>query len=366
MIGIRIMTFTLLLIGALFAGVQQVQDVHMYIVREAWDLLRTQYPAVESTDLANHIGTSEEGSSPWETGLVVTGAYREDEEDPIYGYATPFTSITHFWNADLGDDFKWNYAGEDWENNFQKSKAYLYGEHIIVIEKAEWVNPPGQIITARIIKYGNLFNFYNTGEYYYCGYFDLAGQPHLFQNPIFTQYPIDTARKYAYEILGRICHLLADTGTPAHAHNDAHVPIITLDDKYEDWMENNHQNWTYQDALSAGGVFFDIQAYNYPLRFLMYTTNQIADHFPSDDRSGDNNYSATYGGDTYTVLDDIYAALGDPPSSVNPSDIADHAFVYSIQSTAAILYWFALETNQIQPPQPLSVSIAGPSYLQYG
>lgn len=42
--------------------------VHQHIVRQAWQLLTEQYPAMANTELANHIGTNESGTGPWQTG----------------------------------------------------------------------------------------------------------------------------------------------------------------------------------------------------------------------------------------------------------------------------------------------------------
>ncbi|HCK99330.1 MAG TPA: hypothetical protein DHW42_04405 [Candidatus Marinimicrobia bacterium] len=353
--------------ASLLAEIQQADYIHQYIVREAWKLAKYQCPALESTDLAEHIGNNETGNYPWETGLVVSGAYREDHEDPVYGYGgfdlfgiidPVFVTMTHFWNADLGDDFKWNFLGSHWENHYQRAQAYLYGNHSIFIFKKSWAADYQQVILGRFIKYVDLFHLYNTGKLYNNGYIDLAGNIHYWESSELTTINIATSQKYAYEILGRLCHLLGDAGTPAHAHNDDHP----FGDSYENYMKDNYSNWNYEDALNAGGVFFDIFKFNCPLRFLLYTTNQVADHFPSDDRSGDNTVTYSYNGDYYEELNGIINNLGASPSSVNPSDIAEAAFVYSIRATATLLYWFAVETGQITlPPLPLSINISGPT-----
>ena len=112
-------------------------------------------------------------------------------------------------------------------------------------------------------------------------------------------------------------------------------------------MVDHCYNWTYGNALDAGGIFFDIFSYDSPLRFLFYTSNQIADFFPSDDVNGNNNVEYSYDGDYYAELEEIINSLGEPPTTVNPSQIADVAFVYTVRATATLLYWFAVETGQI-------------------
>ncbi|UCG47934.1 MAG: hypothetical protein JSU94_20950, partial [Phycisphaerales bacterium] len=96
----------------------------------------------------------------------------------------------------------------------------------------------------------------------------------------------------AYERLGHICHLLADMSVPAHVHEDLHPSS----DHYEDTISANITAvLTYLDReefnrgmipipghLSAG---FDPEMF--PLFYLMYTTNQRADFFASEDDWGD-------------------------------------------------------------------------------
>ena len=81
-------------------------EIHQYIVREAYKLLKLQVPPIEEPDLANHVGDNEKGDGPWLEGLIVTGAAREDYEEPLYCYGNSGlfglelshqTTFTHFW-----------------------------------------------------------------------------------------------------------------------------------------------------------------------------------------------------------------------------------------------------------------------------
>lgn len=93
----------------LLAGTQQQKHVHQYIVCQAWECAKFQCPDLINTGMADHIGTSEKGddNAPWSNGLVVTGAYREDCEYPVYLYGginpsginLAHVTMSHFWDA---------------------------------------------------------------------------------------------------------------------------------------------------------------------------------------------------------------------------------------------------------------------------
>lgn len=121
------------------AGIQQTGSVHQYIVRQAFNLFKHQIPGSEFSDIAQHIGDSEQGNSVWQTGLVVTGAYREDEEDPVYLYGGVHSwqvTMTHFWNADGGPNqttlrFKNNNADQLPGNVVSEKEVHNYATPVI-------------------------------------------------------------------------------------------------------------------------------------------------------------------------------------------------------------------------------------------
>jgi hypothetical protein len=89
------------------------QNVHQYIVKEAFELLLAT-ANLEITEMQNHIGGLDpiyRGDYAWQKPFITTGAWREDEEDPVFNYDFIFisgfnialVSITHFWDADDGD-----------------------------------------------------------------------------------------------------------------------------------------------------------------------------------------------------------------------------------------------------------------------
>jgi hypothetical protein len=144
---------------------------------------------------------------------------------------------------------------------------------------------------------------------------------------------------------------------PAHAHNEAHLG----GDTYEEGMSISFcQQWTATTALNAGGLLNVSGKYD-PLRYLFYTANQVADHFPSTGTEGDNFFDAAYGTDTYAELQAIIQGLGAPPSSVNVYQIANTSFVTGIRCIAGLLHWFALETELTH-----TITVNSPTYVESG
>lgn len=94
--------FIFLTIKAITADVQQQQEVHQYIVQQAYQYL-ISYLGCDISEIRDHLGTWEQGSNPFTEGKIVTGAYREDEEDIVYLYGWPNNTSTHFWNPDDDD-----------------------------------------------------------------------------------------------------------------------------------------------------------------------------------------------------------------------------------------------------------------------
>ena len=107
------------------------------------------------------------------------------------------------------------------------------------------------------------------------------------------------------------------------------------------------KNWTYLTALSQGSLI-PIQDNNYnTIRYYFYSLNQLTDHFPSGPGSitipGDHDLS----NGSYQFLLDRYQALGNPPSSINVTAIANETFNYTIRVTASLFHWFCTETGLI-------------------
>lgn len=106
----------------------------------------------------------------------------------------------------------------------------------------------------------------------------------------------------------------------------------------------SYVSWNYVNALSQGGTI-NVVGFPNSIKYLFYTTAQIADHFPSNDFSGDNGWGINEPFSNYPPLQEIINSLGPPPSYINVPDIANAAFVYSIRTTAGLFYWFAKEAG---------------------
>ncbi len=191
---------------------------------------------------------------------VMEGAGHEDEVDHIYDMHSvpliPMVTITHFWDADAGPYAPSHVDGPGFDvlfpsgfpNSWQKAEQY-------------WSLALGA---------------------YADGNTDLA-----------------------YDFLGHIAHQMGDNTIPTHVHVSAHDPI-SGDDSVEDWMSQGNSGILIPteapgsdllpgeiDTLISQGPLpiDDIPGRtNTPLGklyWLMYTTNQIADFFPSDREEGD-------------------------------------------------------------------------------
>ncbi len=157
-----------------------------------------------------------------------------------------------------------------------------------------------------------------------------------------------------------MAHLLADMSVPTHAHNNQHGAPT---DKYEDKMKISRDDesfintWVnYWDADRVWNKFKNIMYpyvyYDTPLHHLMYTVNQIADHFASNSVPGDDNYNDMHR--NKELVD--YFPNGILPTTINEYqncsetdliNIRDATFPHAIRATTGLLYWFAEETGLI-------------------
>ncbi len=106
----------------------------------------------------------------------------------------------------------------------------------------------------------------------------------------------------------------------------------------------------------------------------MYTTQQIADHFGLSgpyEGVGNNNISGNPLPEEIVFLNSVVLNNLGAPTYMSSSfsynelvNIRNKTIPQAIRATAGLFYWFAKETGILpSPPQPLSVSISGPSYL---
>jgi len=313
------------------------KSVHPAIIKKAFELLKIRY--IQSggnvTDLAELERSISNG------GAIAYGADIEDQSeslldlelkwigghavyvpknyDPIYNY--PIQVMSHFWDADKGDDYNHFFSCGDivttprYHNAWQKSFEYL--------------------------SYLNVVN-----------------------------YNYDKDKSYQY--LGRLLHLFADMGVPAHTHIDPHTGGITTDvckewkdDIYENFFKDNSNYNTILNENTDNSQFLDLNGdggflYNTPnissntmVKFLFYTMNQLSNFFPSNNINGNNNL--TQG--TNEVISNHYIKFGlcSNYQSNSPKIIADQLTPFMINATANILYWYCLQTNQIQSIKSLAL-----------
>jgi len=402
-----LLTFVLL---SSAANLAHNQYVHQYITSQAYFLLKKSLN-VDITEMLAHLENGPVGP-PWSNGTLLAGAWREDEEDIVYGYSKinpptltgitgsvydfttafgglnpdGFVSSTHFWYADDGDALKTTMTAgirlpHTWWDNvvtftipnaYQKMMNFVNGNFDLRIqliirdfpngngtpcaEQWAWVN----------FKYFYLPNYFNSRILYVSKIEWHDGSVTNYPNlPTFKEshYSLLNGVPYnqfkeniCWEILGRMCHLLQDMSVPAHANVDPHGgnPDLRIDN-----FENNFGDigWTANMVYNIEPNVLNPYISSDPIHFLMYTSQQQANHFasngphmyPNNDIFGGNSLSEeiTYlnslGINNYgepTVMTEIT-----PPAIVE--NMKNKLFPEIIRATASLLYWFACETGLI-------------------
>lgn len=387
--------------------------VHKYITQQAWFLVKDQHN-VQYSAMNSRIGdwwlAQYDGTGPWQIGKIVTGAKREDEEDVMYGYCYPCglwsnATNTHFWDP---EDFECDSdpdntkikiigSGYCFENSLVKAKNYWRGKKFAnddwLVVNVPVLSGPGLATNwyKLYLRYDDLANVYKynqiyvTHAYYLHGI--LATPPYNPPRPLMdfnlqggTRGRIENI---VWEIVGRIAHLLGDAGVPAHTHNDVHPLLVGQGDTYESWMYSaqNFLDVTWTDAKQQGIDYkqtpivdvLNIVGFgpaNDPLRFLFYTTDQLADRLPSDDYAGDNSYDQSGPGyDPYymfmTPIMNSMTTSMDKPSTVDTYEEAEEVlFPYSIRTTAGFLWYVYNKFGIVNTPPPAIYSLTqSPSVL---
>ena len=333
----------LLRVSLTYCETEQEQWVHQYVVIQAYQLLR-QHLGFDVPIMQDHVGAYEQGDGAFNPGgLISTGAYREDVEDIVWGYGAPFgwnTTNTHFWDPDNGDDSHFQVIPTQavYENAYTKARRFIYGGYELRVFY------PGNGITEAYSAPSYLPEYYTTGTIFYRGFYDIQGE--FTERNFWVTSSQGFRDRVVWEILGRVAHLLADVGTPTHAHYDQHPPVIGGTDLYESEMGSQYVNYDYNLAQGLWGLI-DVTGESNPLKYLFYTTAQIADHYPSNDVGGDNGWGINEPFTNYQGLSDRITILGPIPSGAYTPQIAHRSFTYSISTTAGLLHWFAVEAGLI-------------------
>ncbi len=371
------------------------EDVHKYIVWNAYQLVIDQHPGSQYTIMHNHLGNWWEGfyngNGYWGAGYIVTGAYHEDNLDVVYGYTWPNTTSTHFWDPEdyrcdnNPDNTKIKPLDYCYENSYVKSKAYWFGKKHA---GQDWLNINVAVLSGPVsptpdwynlsMRYDDLGRFYRYNEVYVTRATRLSPpyQTYFFNPPVpLMNFNIQNGTRnfienVSYEIVGRMCHLLGDAGVPAHAHNDVHG---IFEDDFEYFIRPDgfgyfdDRNWTHakQQAITFGQTpivdVLNLQGQwgpaDNPLRYLLYTTDQIADRLPSNDYDGDASYSSWGPNfDPYylymqSIVNSMTSSYDFPSTWDNWAEGLEKPYLYSIRSTAGLL-WYVYNKFGIQSTPP--------------
>lgn len=373
----KIMFLVIVLIGVSYC---HSKETHQYITREAYNLLKLNL-GMDIPVLLNHLDTTfpaNEGG-PYQLAYITRGAWREDEEDPVYNYflgnppelyedylghitllselvnsilgnflssgVDPWLSISHFWNPDKGDienshihaktptDNFWVIV----PNSYQKLLHYANGGYDFYVNVVVWGLPinadgSGSCATQRAIvhfRYNSLVDLYKNKNLYVSKVTWLTGQEVTYNNPYkFKKINwVAVSGSYnsfleniVFETLGRMCHLLEDVSVPEHVLLDEHGPFSNNSD-YESFMANDRY-WNYLNVNNSVGPFINPYISTNPLHYLMYTTAQMSDHFGSNgpyEGDGDDNFGGNPLPEELTYLNALnLSSYGQPTGMTYP------------------------------------------------
>lgn len=411
--------FTLICITVFCNIYSYSENLHEYITREAYKLLKLETSrAYISYDLNINNNNSEEN-------CIVRGVKEEDTSDRIYHYDLEgfypvdqyiinlfvngytfglvkeewFSSVSHFWKADNGFNNMTVLTGNKLNmsysltahNAYQKVKRYENGYengyeryYYNPNDPLHWSDPiqnlfgppggyPQPINRLFIFSPGSIYNMYNYGktEVFNWITFDQDApfmhvglqEDHLGN----TNYNLlDPQKKNLSNlILGRMIHLIQDMSVPAHVHNDDHSMDINANTSNCDSYEGNddldygfladldNYYWTAENVLSQKGGLIDLSLESDPITYSMYTLNQLADFFASDDEDGNidlplgtNSIILNY----YDQWSNLYpqnhlVRINGEKSVANCTIIRDELLPLAIRMTAGYLKKFAEQTN---------------------
>lgn len=402
----------ILILLLVFTGLSaHKQLMHQHITREAFELLKMSFPANftgfnEMEEFLGHDETDETSFNPnlfYSIGerKIVAGAWYEDEFDNVYHYGllrTPnyndlpgwvedmviggldsnidmHSTITHFWNVDggegcstyLDDTINGDVGSYHWDftisaNAMKKIRKYATGNYDLRMyydNPIAWPHYDNCIMNDFTVP--SLVEMYHgQGEMTSFRYYHQLEEWYDCDSPT-MQFSDHNRVGLTYNLLGRMCHLLQDMTVPAHVHCTSHAGIHGMySDHFEehemDYLENYYY-WNASRVFNNVGRFLDPYIHDDPLYYLMYVSAQIADYFADGKKNGDSDYDHSISGlvDMMSLLDG--PVLSSEIDDETCRDIYDQVIPQAIRATAGLLYWFAVETGQIEPiPHPWSVS----------
>jgi hypothetical protein len=250
------------------------------------------------------------------------------------------------------------------ENSYVKAQAYWYGrkwgtQANVLMVSAYIISGPGVPNPGNYylgLTYEDLINVYRNNDIYASWLFTNTIPPQVITTysprvrltnfVLSGSTPDPTRTKIEYicmEIIGRICHLLGDAGVPAHVHNDAHYPLAGTDEYESEWMPAHYMEKNHSHAYTQGGIL-EVYEKRHPLRYLFYITDQIADRFPSHDVGGEMYYFDDLWDHYEQIIAPMYEAMSwvpvtAPPPAYVQQAIQNYSFVFSMRSTAGLLWY---------------------------
>ena len=342
------------------------ENVHMYICIEALKLLKDRISQTDLSQIENRIGTmSDIGTRPWQVGKITTGAYREDIEDVVFDIRGPFgleASCSHFWEADdrTNGDHSLTHLPVigSYPNAYTKMTKLVNGQWFRWsngYQERTYINYNAS--DGKVYKYSyhtrGFINFYKTKIIFLHSKVNSLGQEEFIDREI--QLTDEVFHRIVWEVVGRMAHLIADMTVPAHTHSDVHIRPLDGGDCYHNYIDDGgYTFYNWQTAKSEGGYINPYETGNDPIRYLTYTANQLADHYPSgpecleipQQHTGDHSLP----GGSNPVINQYYQLLGSPPQNIiNTYQEGQHCFNFAIRSTAGLFYWLAVETGMITP-----------------
>lgn len=379
------------------------EPTHQFITREAYKLLTQHVGPIPI--MSDYVGdTDGRNCSPIDShfgvacGKIVAGVWMEDEQDIGYRIKGAFRSGSHFWMAGYSEEEPVIFVvGEGFAskeitpshglpNALQKFRRYRDGEFTI------WYKLGSKVYEFAFI---DIIDFFKTGGIYWNRSFDVTwggndwlvyneynvprgSQSTLFETALGLGNDLTHRRGIAFNVLGRMAHLIQDLSVPSHVHNNQHA---CPPDLYEDVMnvddarfgESFQEYWGATRTLTdRGGMlnFWD----NCPTLdeglFFLRNMGMVSTHYadwgwngrvPGIDFSvtpvGDL-FRASYGQGGPTLREDYwdhYNRFGVPNycgefSTICPchdgsttfvTDVRNYTVPYAIRATAGFLYWFA-------------------------
>lgn len=373
------------------------EKVHQYMIQQAWKVLTDMIPANKMGRQITVKGDFGVTEYPM-LSTVTDAAYWEDHDDIVWehnGIEGSEITTSHFWVADNSDPYHQHSLeclSGTWQNALEKAEVYWHGGHnfkmkglinfSVYDKEAAVLDAEGMDkmsdYQGMIISYDDLPSMMRDGKYYFVGVTTVTQKDVYFSKP----YPVVYSTGWWWlffvnNIVGRIAHLIGDMSVPAHVRAISHPCDATLwplpcngikGSSYELFMQggdcDNHpdvfnaQNWTYVDAENQGGLIdvYEKQASD-PIKYLLYTTNQITDCYeehrqhdgntPDDIFPGNRIYNVAdpISGDHYDEMDQIIKSIPTSFSDWNSEmhNMASISFVYAIRAIAGLFYYLEME-----------------------